>query len=321
MLASPLPTPAPENPQSLTSSPQFPGGRPVCQCRQCRKRRAPDPLQPVLLPGPTDDFIPVPCRSTPECFLEDLLGTLWTCLSGTDQSRVACTGRFLHNYYEGNRVQGYGVCDRSPPSAACGTDAELSGIHPFTGESWGLNRALYDAWLGCLAGNYLFEACTAGEYNAIDQDIIMNGGKGSGPRWLQLGPAWDNYNFSRVADLPLWKGNRPAPNTDAALGIVLFLFSVAVRGIRGSGVWLCAHGPQVINSYDQFSDAQHERSLRPLWGSLEAVTVTGWHSWYTFDHNTWQWVNGSKSYETTVPHGAGSVSSGSDEESEDVIWD
>ena len=226
---------------------------------------------------------------------------VWNFCSGTDRSRVARTSSDLHIFYEGNRAQGYGACDRSPLSAGCGTDTDLSGSHEFTdkSESMAPYRALYAAWQKGLAGNYLFEACTPGKCIPVEFHLKMSRVRGRVPLWLQIGPAWHNYVFKPLDYLPLWKGNAPAANSDVAAGGVLFLFKAAVFG--GDGVWLCLHGPRVINSLDQFHAAARDRSLTPLWGSLDNVIAKGSHSWYTFDRNTWQWVSGCNRFETTVP--------------------
>jgi len=225
------------------------------------------------------------------CFDDGILGNWWKCLSGTDRPKVAQASWFLYRYYEDNRAQGYGACDRLILSAACGTETDE--------ESRALYRARYTAWENGLAGNYLFEACTPGPYTAVNNHLKLAYVRGRVPLWVRFGPASYDYVFQPLEYLTLWKGNRPATNSDPARGDVLFLFKVAVYG--GEGVWLCAHGPKQIKRFFQFLDAQMDRSLKPLWGSLDNVIAKGWHSWYTFDNNTWRWKDGCVPYETTVP--------------------
>ena len=218
-------------------------------------------------------------------------------LSGTDRSRAARASGFAHQFYEANRAQGYGACDRLPLSAACVTDTELSGSNEFT------ERALHAAALEeGLAGNYLLEACTPGKYIADDRHLEHCHLR-SIPIWCEIGLASHNYVFEPM-DLDymhVLKGNRRVANNYAAGGNFPFLFKVAVFGNYNDGVWLCAHGPKHINSFAEFQTAQDERSLTPLWGSLDNVIEEGLHYWYTFDSNTWQWVHGCKRYQTTLP--------------------
>jgi len=118
------------------------------------------------------------------------------------------------------------------------------------------------------------------------------------PIWMRIGKACHNFDFKPLDYTALLKGNRPATNSDAAGGIVLFLFKAWVCG--SEGVWLCMHGPQRIKSFNQFAAAQNDRSLTPVWGSLDNVIAKGWHSWYTFDGNTWRWKDRCVCY-TTAP--------------------